>query len=108
MGACSLWELVDADTWTLDFMEKDPHLFPWADAPAIWTRLQQQLRAQLEEEQARQLLMDADPAGSGVVPFRHFHVRPCSPSARLSVAAWRPQMQCLHFFYVRQPVLSAL
>ena len=72
---CRLWELVDADTWTLDFMEKHPETFPWAHFPAALPRVCGAVRRVLPESAVRELLLSADASGSGAVPFRRFHVR---------------------------------
>lgn len=89
MAMCRLWELVDADTWTFDFMEKHPDMFPWAHFPAALARFQAVMHAALSPEAIRGLLMTADLHGSGHVPYRRFHVRAllsrntCAAEARL-------------------------
>ena len=73
--ASRLWELVDADTWTLDFMEKNPQLFPWASFSNVLQRLCAEMHQALPGGAAREMLIAADAAGSGMIPFRRFHVR---------------------------------
>ena len=74
---CRLWDLVDADTWTLQFMEKHPHMFPWAHYPAVLRRFCSTVQGSLGSSAAREMLMAADSQGSGYIPFRRFHVCPC-------------------------------
>jgi hypothetical protein len=73
---CRLWELVDADTWTLAFMEKNPNLFPWAHFPAVLARFQSLVHEAFAPQNIRQFLISADVHGAGLIPFRAFHVRP--------------------------------
>jgi hypothetical protein len=74
---------VDADTWTLDFMEKHPQLFPWAHLPAVQHRFRRVMSDACSSEEARSLLMDVDASGSGLMPYRRFHVRASLPASPL-------------------------
>jgi hypothetical protein len=80
---CRLWELVDADTWTFEFMENNPTLFPWAHFPAVLLRFHSLMReAPLD---IRKFLMSADVHGNSLIPFRTFHVRPSTAQINLYI-----------------------
>lgn len=66
---------MDADTWTLDFMEKNPQLFPWGSFASVLPRFCAEMQRALPDGAARELLIAADTAGDGLIPFRRFHVR---------------------------------